>query len=112
MSKLRVVLSMVLIGVFVAACGGDKGSQPGRSRRSRDDRRQGNAAAAQNPAANKALFEQTCSKCHPVAKPENYQGPLAWKDVVAKMINEKQAKIAPEDAGKIVAYLEATHPKK
>lgn len=115
MKRWKAVVSIAMLVAFLAACGAEKSSSAGRARQGRDRDRSDSQSAqpqAQASQADKALFEQTCSKCHPTAKPEKYEGPLAWKDIVAEMINEKKAEITPENAAKIVAYLDAAHPKK
>jgi hypothetical protein len=60
----------------------------------------------------KDLFEQNCSKCHPTARAADYKGSDPWKAIVDRMINKNKAQIAPDNATKIVAYLEYTFPKK
>jgi len=58
------------------------------------------------------LFEETCSKCHPTARPKGYKGSETWSAIVQRMINANKAPILPENASRIIAYLEKTYPRK
>lgn len=60
----------------------------------------------------KDLFRTSCTVCHNVARIENYKGAEPWKAIVDRMIKDHGAKITPENAALIVAYLEKTFPKK
>lgn len=125
---MRTFPRMLIAGLVVcvmAGCGQQKSEdtkspkeRPGRRREQRQ--REPKAAVQQGTPATatdaqqdlaKALFEQSCSKCHPTSKPETYKGAMPWKDIVARMISEKKAQISPEDSAKIVGYLEKTHPR-
>ncbi len=73
------------------------------------------ANAASSTAASvdaKKLFEDACSACHKTAKVEGYAGSEAWKSIVDRMIDTHKAKITPENATTIVAYLDKTFPRK
>lgn len=67
-------------------------------------------AAAQEDV--KPLFEASCGKCHGVGKVAKFKEAVPWKSVVDRMITARGAKITPEDAAKITAYLEKTYPQK
>ena len=60
----------------------------------------------------KKLFEERCSACHKLSRPEGYGGTDPWQSSVGRMIDTHGAKIVPEDAAKIVAYLDRAHPLK
>jgi len=72
---------------------------------------EGKEKSASNDAG-KTLFENTCSKCHPAKKAENYAGADAWDSIVKRMAQKNNANISDENAGKIIAYLEAAYPRK
>ncbi|MCX5758534.1 MAG: hypothetical protein NTU83_08525 [Candidatus Hydrogenedentes bacterium] len=55
---------------------------------------------------------ETCSKCHPVARVHAYSGKGSWQTIVTRMIKQNGAKVAPQQAQMIEAYLEKTHPAK
>ncbi|HOZ45408.1 MAG TPA: hypothetical protein PLO37_03215 [Candidatus Hydrogenedentes bacterium] len=59
-----------------------------------------------------ALCQERCSKCHAFAKVEKYEGAVAWQDTVKRMVEERGAKVAPEEVVKIVAFLDETYPRK
>ena len=60
----------------------------------------------------KAIFEETCNKCHALTKIAEYKGAEPWKAIVDRMINEHGAKVSSENAAAIVAHLEKAYPKK
>jgi len=59
-----------------------------------------------------ALFKKACSECHAVSRVEQYSGKEPWKGIVDRMIVKHGAKVSAEDAGRIVAYLDKTYPRK
>ena len=63
-------------------------------------------------AQDERIFEETCSKCHPTARPKAYKGGETWSSIVERMINARKAPITPENASRIIAYLEKSYPKK
>jgi len=70
------------------------------------------ASQPASSAQDEKLFEETCSKCHPTARPKAYKGGETWNSIVERMINAHKAPIIPENASRIIAYLEKTYPKK
>lgn len=66
------------------------------------------------PAApgGKELLGASCTKCHNLERVKNYSGQETWQAIVDRMINQRGAKVAPDDARRIVAYLDETFPKK
>lgn len=69
-------------------------------------------AAAAKVKVTKGIFLETCTRCHAVTRIEQYQGSAPWKVIVDRMVREHGAKAGPENAAKIVAYLEQTYGKK
>jgi cytochrome c5 len=63
-------------------------------------------------AQDEKLFEGSCSKCHPTARAKDYTGTEAWNSIVRRMIDAHKAEIKPENAARVIAYLEKTYPKK
>jgi len=100
-----VALSVLLI-LGAVACSGNPSPAPGSKAPQQD--------SAQSPSAaqDEKLFEESCSKCHPTARPKDYTGPDAWKSIVTRMIDAHKAEITPENAARIIAYLEKTYPRK
>ena len=100
-----VVLSVLLI-LGAVACSGNPSPAPGSKATQRD--------SAQSPSAaqDEKLFEESCSKCHPTARAKDYTGTEAWKSIVTRMIDAHKAEITPENAARIIAYLDSTYPKK
>jgi len=60
----------------------------------------------------KQLFEKSCGACHGINRIEQYSGKDPWKGIVDRMIVKHGAKVSAEDAGRIVAYLDKTYPRK
>ncbi len=58
------------------------------------------------------LVHDTCTNCHTMARVKAYSGKESWQTVIARMIKEHGAKVAPQQAQMIEAYLEKTHPAK
>ena len=56
------------------------------------------------------LVGETCSKCHPVARVHAYSGKESWQTIVTRMVKQNGAKVAPQQAQMIEAYLEKAHP--
>ena len=65
------------------------------------------------PAApgGKELLGASCTKCHDLERVKNYSGQETWQAIVDRMIKQRGAKVAPDDARQIVAYLNETFPK-
>jgi len=59
-----------------------------------------------------ALLEENCTRCHGLDRIKQYDDEEPWKGIVDRMINERGAKVTPENAAKIVAYLEKKYPRK
>jgi len=77
------------------------------------------APASEEPAVDmavaEALFVSACTTCHKTDKVESYPKEelkaQPWDAVVKRMVEEKGAKVSPEDHKTIVAYLEAKYGK-
>ena len=114
-----VALSVLLI-LGAVACSGNPSPAPGSKATQRDSSRSqvqlGNERndAPQSPSAaqDETLFEDSCSKCHPTARAKDDKGTEAWNPIVTRMIDAHKAEITPENAARIIAYLEKTYPKK
>ena len=100
-----VALSILLI-LGAVACSASPSPAPDSKATQRD--------SAQSPSAaqDEKLFEESCSKCHPAARAKDYTGTEAWNSIVRRMIDAHKASITPENAARIIAYLEKTYPKK
>ena len=107
MKKLFLVAALAIV-IAASSCSDKSGAKP--------DANAAQAAKTDQPPSppvdDKKLFEDNCAKCHKLSRPEGYGGSDPWKSIVDRMIDSHGAKIIPEDAAKIVAYLEKTHPKK
>ena len=109
MGKSIFALVCLLAVAFVCGCGG----KCPFSAKAKPKEDAATKAVAPTPVADaKKLFDDTCSVCHPTTKPANYKGTDAWKAIVDRMITQNDAKITPENASSIVAYLDKTYPKK
>jgi hypothetical protein len=97
-----VIIGLVVFGILMPGIGCGK-STPATNKEA--------PVAPQTAQDTKTLFETSCSKCHPTAKVEAYSKSETWKAIVDRMITKHGAKISPEDAIKIVAYLENTYKK-
>jgi cytochrome c5 len=101
LEKARCVAVMLIL--FSSLCGCGKTTAPA-------------TVAPENAAVStedtKQLFEKSCSVCHPISRVEQYSGKDPWKDIVDRMIVKHGAKVSAEDAGRIVAYLDKTYPRK
>ncbi len=62
------------------------------------------AAPAPPPDAGQALFVGKCATCHALPDPASF-GDEAWAKQVKVMIQQKNAKIAPDEERQIVEYL-------
>ena len=71
----------------------------------------GNPVAPPKEDPAKAVFEAKCAECHPLTKIGAYEGEEAWPALVTRMIDERGAKIASDEADGIVGYLEKTFPR-
>jgi len=103
-----VVLSVLLI-LGAVACSGNPSPAPGSKATQAEAKTVSLDASA---AQDEKLFEESCSKCHPTARAKDYTGTEAWKSIVTRMIDAHKAGITPENAARIIAYLEKTYPKK
>lgn len=118
------IAGLVVIAILTSAIGCGKSTPPATpSKEAPAPAQNKQAPAAPAPAASeaaasqtaqdvKALCDASCSACHPMGKVESYSGNETWKAIVDRMIQKHDAKISPEDATKIIAYLEKTYNKK
>ena len=97
MTKRALIWIALMIPVFEIGCGQ---SRPSKS------------APAPSGVDGKAIFEETCNKCHALTKIAEYKGTEPWKAIMDRMINEHGAKVSSENAAAIVAHLEKAYPKK
>ena len=58
------------------------------------------------------FVHDTCTNCHTMARVNAYSGKESWPTIVTRMIKQNGAKVAPQQAQMIEAYLEKAHPAK
>jgi mono/diheme cytochrome c family protein len=102
MRKKTICIAVVSI-LFACLCGCGKTANPTTVAPEK-------AVASKEDA--KGLYEQSCTVCHGTARIEEYDRSQPWKDIVTRMIDQHGAKISAENASRIIAYLDKTHPGK
>jgi len=114
------IAGLVVVAILTSAIGCGKSTPPATPSKEAPAPAQNKQAPPAAPATAapqaaqdaKALCDTSCSACHPIGKVESYAGNETWKAIVDRMIQKHGAKISPENATTIVAYLEKTYNKK
>ncbi len=107
--RATVIVALLLAALLLPGCGESGTAGPAAEEEQAAPPQQ--QAEPQAKSSDAALFEASCSTCHPIAKTSDYDGDESWSEIVTEMIEKHGARISPEDSPKIVAYLDTTYPR-
>jgi cytochrome c5 len=100
---LTMTFLVLLLGLFLTACGGAKGETAVPTTEQKE--------AAPVTLDGKALLEERCSRCHDLGRVERARKTEEeWKATVERMVG-KGAQLSQAEQEQVIQYLTETYPK-